>query len=166
MLQMRMRRARSEARRLLHWSGVRKPEHIDIEAIAHSCGADIVIGKLDGSLARVFRIGTKARIRVSDRIVNLGARRFAIAHELGHLVLGHDIPTEGDVSRFLARVCARKRGDEDPEPEANVFAAESLMPEQHVRARCEVSPVSLDPVRAIAAEFNTSVVASAVRFAE
>lgn len=155
------------ARQLLHLSGVRSPEHIDVEAIAHTCGADIVVGKLDGSTARVFRAGKRARIRVSDRIVALGARRFSIAHELGHLVCGHDIPTEADVSQFLARACARTRGKEgDPEREANAFAAELLMPKAYVKKQCHVSPVNLSKARAIADAFQTSIVASARRLAE
>lgn len=166
MRNMRPRRARDEARRLLHASGVRRPEHIDVEALARSFGAEVVIGKLDGATARVMRFGTKARIRVSDRIVHPGARRFSIAHELGHLVLGHEIPTESDAAQFLARACTRKRGETDPEPEANTFAAETLMPEWLVKHRCEISPVHLGHVHDIAHAFRTSKVASAVRFAE
>ena len=161
-----LQRAREAARKLLHASGVRKPEHIDVEEIARGYGAEIVIGKLDGATARVMRFGTKARIRVSDRIIHLGARRFAIAHELGHLVLGHYIPTESDVERFLARACERRYGEGDLEPEANMFAAETLMPAWLVRPRCEASPVDLLRVHAISREFRTSSVASAVRFAE
>ena len=166
MLDMRIRRAHEHARRLLHSSGVRAADHIDIEEIARSYGAEIIIGKLDGATARVMLFGSRATIRVSDRILHPGAVRFAIAHELGHVVLGHHIPTESDVQRFLARACTRNRGEHDPEPEANAFAAEALMPEWLLRKRCEVSPVSLDVVRAIARDFRTSVVASAVRFAE
>ena len=160
-------KARRLARQLLHSSGVRAPEHIDLEAIAHACGADIVVGKLDGSTARVFRAGNRARIRVSERIITLGARRFSIAHELGHLVCGHEIPTEADVAKFLARACARTRGKEvDLEREANAFAAELLMPKAYVKSRCQVSPVNLCKAHAIADAFQTSIVASARRLAE
>ncbi len=163
---MNLRRARYEARRLLHSSGVRHPDHIDVEEIARAYGVEIVFGKLDGAMARVMRFGSKVRIRVSDRITNPGAIRFSIAHELGHLVLGHEIPTEADVEQFLVRACTRHRGDGDPEVEANAFAAELLMPRWLVRRLCEISPVDLRPVHRIADDFRTSVVASAVRFAE
>jgi hypothetical protein len=54
----------------------------------------------------------------------------------------------------------------DPESEADVFAAELLMPDFLARRRCEVSPVSLEPVRALARDFGKSLCASAIRFVE
>ena len=165
-------RARREARRLLHEAGVTAPGHIDVEAIARALGAEIVVGPLRGATARLTRIGIRGvpRIRVSDRVTHPGALRFSIAHELGHLVLGHELPTElaaGDPVTVIARACERKSRDGvDPEAEANAFAAELLMPEQLTRRRCEVSPVSLEPARAIAADFRTSLSASAIRFVE
>lgn len=165
-------RARSEARRLLHDAGVTAPEHIDVEVMARARGAEIVYGPLHGATARVVRVGTKraARIRVSDRVTDPAVRRFSIAHELGHVVLGHelpDVPDPRDPAAFVARVCERvQRDGVDVEAEANVFAAEVLMPDRFARRRCEVSPVTLAPVHAIAAQFQTSLCASAIRFVE
>ncbi len=165
-------RARAEARRLLHEAGVTTPAHIDVETIARAQGAELVYGLLRGATARVMRIGAKglARIRVSDRITHPGVQRFSIAHELGHLVLGHELPTVADSvdpATVVARACERKRRNGiDPEAEANAFAAELLMPERLTRRRCEVSPVCLAPVRGIAQDFRTSLSASAIRFAE
>jgi hypothetical protein len=174
MARSRHSRAVAAARRVLRDFGVREPAHIDVEAMARDHGAEIVVGPLRGATARVVRFGAKASIRVSERISHPGARRFSVAHELGHLVLGHALPKHEPVSdpaRFFESACRRPigRGDrerDDPESEANAFAAELLMPDALVRRRCEVSPVSLAPVRAIAAEFGTSIVASAVRFVE
>lgn len=165
-------RARAEAQRLLHDAGVTAPEHIDVETMARARGAEIVYGPLDGATARVVRVGAQhaARIRVSDRIKDAAVRRFSIAHELGHLVLGHELPSApdpSDAAAFVARVCERvQRNGLDVEAEANVFAAEVLMPERFARRRCEVSPVSLAPVHAIAERFQTSLCASAIRFVE
>ena len=126
-------RARAIARRLLHESGVTKPAHIDVEAVARRQGADIVRGPLLGATARVMRLGTRARIRVSDRIEHPGVQRFSIAHELGHLSLDHELPTIAEATdpvSYVARVCARTQRDGvDPESEADVFAAELLMPD-------------------------------------
>ena len=169
--QPRFPRAQAEARKLLHDAGVTSPEHIDIETFARARGAEIVDGPLRGATARVMRIGTKraARIRVSDRIAHPGVRRFSIAHELGHLVLDHELPNAIDSSdpvAFMARACELTKKGVDVEAEANAFAAELLMPEQFTRRCCEVSPVNLAPVRAIAERFGTSLSASAIRFAE
>jgi hypothetical protein len=72
-----------------------------------------------------------------------------------------------DPVAYVVRECQRRRRNGvDPEAEANAFAAELLMPDALARRRCEVSPVSLELVRAMSSVFGTSVNASAIRFAE
>ncbi len=168
MLDRRLRKAHAEGDRLLVDQGVREPEHIDPIATASDLGIEVTFGRLQHATARIFRFGTKgARIRVSDQIVHPGRRRFSIAHEVGHFVLGHELPRESNLDRFVSRACERTRSaDEDPEREADVFATQHLMPDWMIRPLCEVSPVSLDCVRAIAKRFTLSPVASARRFVE
>jgi len=163
-------RARMAARRILHEAGVTRAEHIDVEAMVVALGVEIVRGPLGGASAHVQRIGGIARMRVSDRITDLAEHRWSIAHELGHLALGHELlksRASADALEVVARACRRTpRNGIDPEHEADAFAAELLMPEALARDRCEVSPVSLEPVWALAEEFRTSLPASAIRFAE
>jgi Zn-dependent peptidase ImmA (M78 family) len=84
-------------------------------------------------------------------------RRFTLAHELGHWVCQH---LEGKTAPLYCRV-----GDIQPEPsaaeralerEANVFAAELLMPEAAVRKEWSRSP----SVTAVADVFAVSPVAA------
>lgn len=136
-----------------------RPEQL--EDIAWLLGAHVVDGALSGSLARVTRLDDVARIRVSTRHVEAGQRRFSIAHELGHVVLGHN----------GVETCTwydKPETERSPlvEQEANAFAAELLLPAAHVRPRCEVSPVHFGVVEEIARDFHTSLVATAIRFAE
>lgn len=146
--------------------GVTKPEHIDLDAMAAAHGAKIVYADLDGATARVMRIGPLATIRISNRIRDVGAQRFTTGHEIGHLRLGHEVPA-GDADRIMERVCTPLKADgTSPEREASVFATETVMPEPLVRPRCVVSCVTLEPARAIACEFTTSVLASAMRLVE
>lgn len=146
--------------------GVTQPEQIDLDAMAAMMNAEILYDDLDGATARVMRIGQHARIRISNRVRDIGARRFSIAHELGHLWLGHEIP-DGDADRIVERICTPLNANHRaPERDANVFAAEIVMPEALVEPRCTVSHVTLAPARAIAREFKTSVLASAMRFVE
>ncbi len=168
MLERRLLRARDEGNRLLEDLGMREPAHIDPVVTANELGIEVVSGRLQHATARIFRFGTKgARIRVSDAIVHPGRRRFSIAHEVGHFVLGHELPRESDLARFVSRACERTRAaEEDPEREADVFATAHLMPDWMMRKACEVSPVSLDVVREIAKRFTLSPVASARRFVE
>jgi hypothetical protein len=103
-------------------------------------------------------------IVLSDRVSDVRARRFSIAHELGHLVLDHP-------SRPAAELCVQhprgdRSADRDPEAQANAFSGELLMPESLVRRACEVSPVDLEVPWRISRDFNVSILASAIRFAE
>jgi hypothetical protein len=160
-----IREARRAARALLHRFGVCAPEHIKVDAFAKHLGATIRIDKLDGAQAQLVRAHGHVHIVISDRVTDEDARRFSVAHELGHLVLNHPPPA-------LSALCGQhdpRRGREDVrdyEAEASAFAGELLMPEVLLRKRCEVSPVSLAIPRAIAAEYRVSILAATIRFAE
>ncbi|MGE0401705.1 MAG: ImmA/IrrE family metallo-endopeptidase [Kofleriaceae bacterium] len=165
MADKRSPRARAEALRLLEECGVTRPQDIDLERIAAANRVEIVYEDLDGATARVLRIGDIARIRISNRIEDVGWRRFSIAHELGHLRLGHEV--SDDTHEAVERVCKPlDKARSIPEREASVFSSEFLMPEPMVRPRCAVNHVTLAPARVIATEFTTSVLASAMRFVE
>lgn len=134
-----------------------------LERIAEDLGAKVVIGRLDGGLARLIRRGERGVIRISDSITNEGRRRFSLGHELGHFVLRH----KGGAPRG----CTDKDlvdfgGSTHQEMQANVFATEFLLPRKLVEKRCDVSKVSLRPVRQIADDFGTSITSAALRFVE
>lgn len=151
------------------WLG-EQPEDgvVDIEKLAELLGAEIVYGDLDGAKARVVRVGSRARIIISKRIVGVGAIRFCIAHEIGHLLLDHY--AQGDA---LGRAFKRQltceplsAGGSEIERDACVFATELLMPSRLAAPMCQIAPVSFDPVRAISAAFGTSMQASTMRYVE
>lgn len=141
---------------------------IDVEKIADHLGAEIVFGDLDGAKARVVQIGDRARIIISKKIVGVGAIRFCIAHEIGHLVLKHYAQGDALGRAFKRqRTCSPLTSDgTEIERDACVFATECLMPAPLARPMCQVAPISFDPVRAIASAFATSLQASAMRFVE
>jgi Zn-dependent peptidase ImmA (M78 family) len=151
-------RARRLARELLWECGVDEPSKIDPLLIVGRRKIIVIYGKLDGATAQILRQGERAIIRVSDQIVQIGRRRFTIAHELGHYLLGHRIPTEmelGTTAPFSAH----------QEREADLFAVEFLMPEAWVAPMCRVAP-SFAAIHAIAKTFQMSIVASAMRYVE
>lgn len=162
MRELRVRRARTAALQLLKRFGLEREYPVPVEDIAWALGVEVVHGGLTGALASLTRAGDRARIRVSDEPAEPGQLRFSIAHELGHLVLKHpsslDFCEEKTIQRYFL--------DGDTEAEANAFAAELLMPQPLVQRRCDVSPVDLDVIGGIAADFGTSLVATAIRFAE
>jgi len=158
--------ARDEARRALAEFGVTRPDQIDLDAIAAAQGVEIIYEDLDGATARVMKIGSLARIVVSSRIHDIGAVRFSIAHELGHLRLRHEIPRTA-ADQVMERVCSPLRANRrKAEREASVYATEQLMPEALVMPWCAADRVTLVPAREIAGEFTTSVLASAMRLVE
>lgn len=162
---IRSPRACAEALRLLEECCVKRPEDIDVEAMAAANRAEIVYDDIDGATASVLQLGDVARIRISNRIDDVGWKRFTIAHELGHIRLDHVVP--GDAADAVERVCRPlDKARSVPEREASVFSSELIMPEPMVKPRCLVKCVTLTPARAIAEEFTTSVLASAMRFVE
>ncbi|HEY4241486.1 MAG TPA: ImmA/IrrE family metallo-endopeptidase [Kofleriaceae bacterium] len=166
-----IRAARQGARGVLHRFGVQAPEHIAIEAFARAFGATLVEAPLDGAQAQLIRTADKTEIMLAERVADPAARRFSIAHELGHLVLQHPSrpPSELCGQKPVPRAPKRATPDVAPrdyEAEANAFAAELLLPEALLRRACEVSPVSLAIPRAIAAQYQVSLLAAAIRFCE
>lgn len=156
-------RGRSAAREVIERFALREPADIRVEALAWALGAEIVEGELAGAVARLVRVGRRARIRLSDRSSEVEIRRFSIAHELGHLVLGH-------MSRGVS-LCHVVDGnvpcrDGDIEAEANGFAAELLMPERLVTPIAGGQRPSLDLAFQVSRLFRTSLAASAIRMTE
>ena len=132
MTPLRLRRARRAAHRVLVDTALERATPVPVEQIANVLDVRIVDSELSGASAALIRVGDRARIRVSPRNTYPGQRRFTIAHELGHFVLGHS----------SAHVCNDERAtaacDPMQEREADVFASEILMPEHAARRFCEV----------------------------
>jgi hypothetical protein len=118
---------------------------------------------LEGSVARLVTVGRRGMITVSSTIREIGRRRFAIAHELGHLELHGD---KSDLNLCLEKDIEPQwsRREDDPEREANDFASSLLMPEKLFIPRCEERTPSLSIVERLASEFVTSLTATTVRY--
>ncbi len=160
-----IRRARQAAVALSRRFGVTAPDHINIEVFAAKLGATVIVGPLEGAIAQLVRSGNHVHIIVSERVTDECAIRFSIAHELGHYVLGHPSRPPSELCGGV-RPRPGSREERNYELEANAFAGELLMPSHLVRAWCEVSPVSMEIPRKIAREYNVSILASAIQFAE
>lgn len=112
---------------------------VPVETIARALGIEIKLDKVDDDLS-----GFIVRDRQSRRAI-IGAnkshhphrQRFTIAHELGHFLLheGHTmhLDEKGDALRVNLRSSESARGEDNDEKEANLFAAELLMPAAFLR---------------------------------
>lgn len=122
-----MRDIRKQARFILerHW-GYQFP--VDVFHIAQNMDIRLeAINEENSSLAGEFFFDDEGipvcRIRESDRMTR---KRFTLAHEIGHYVLGHG-PAFRDSDLVFDTFNYDMR-----EVEANIFAAELLMPEKAV----------------------------------
>lgn len=147
---------------LLRELGITEPEDIRIEAIAEYCGATIVYEPLQGCAARIVGYGDHAFITV-DSESRLERRRFSAGHELGHWMADR-----GKISSFLCqeKVFATEWSEDNPERRANRYAADLLLPRFMFEPRAKNKEITFATVSALAAEFRTSLTATAIRLVE
>jgi Zn-dependent peptidase ImmA (M78 family) len=158
--------ARLKAREVIKSLKINHPSEVSIENIAWTQGALVVENGLRGCDARlVYTPGVKpAILRVKKSLSPAGKRRFAIAHELGHLKLSHNPgqPTECSEKEFHSWY-KDQRGQE---VEANIFAAELLMPESLFAPRSQSSVPSFETIESLALDFQTTLTATAIRYVQ
>jgi Zn-dependent peptidase ImmA (M78 family) len=155
-------KAKGAAFKLTQEYGIEHPREIDLEAIAEDQGVTVIDAPLKGMEARLLRRGKKGIIRVKAGLPEAGRRRFAIAHELGHWFLH-----EGISQIFLCTSDNIRDYKNHPvEIEANIFAAEFLMPRWLFGKFIEGKDPTIETIQACALEFGTSLTSSAIRFTE
>lgn len=148
---------------LLAELGVSEPDHIDVEAIARYCGAQVVYEPLKGCAARIVGYADKAYITVDSGSAR-GRQRFSIGHELGHWMLDRSRGSFACEERsFTAEWASENPG---PEHQANRYAKELLLPDKLFAPRAHDMPVTFASVRDLAAQFTTSLTATAIRLVE
>lgn len=148
------RRAVRTAQRVIEDYGIRRPEDIDLEAIAFDRGLVVIDAPLSGSWARLLRKGNRGLVRVSDSIPYAGQRRFCIAHELGHFLL-HEDQSQLEACSNEDMLLGYARGS--AEAEANAFAGQLILPDALVRGRLEANELSLGTVSSLAKEFEATM---------
>lgn len=114
---------------------------------------------MDGCLVRD---GQSAVISVRSSLRFEGQRRFVIAHELGHFFLHPHARQMETVDTHQANNWSEKQDAE--EYEANLFAAELLMPRALFKPRAANQEPSFQLIEALAVEFSTTLTATAVQF--
>ncbi len=149
----------SPAERLLWDYGVRRPAHIDLEAIAFDKGAKVIYRRLGGSEARLVARGNHAVISINSDS-NDGRQRFSLAHELAHWI------NDRETGAFL---CAKEDiGPQDfeaklVEKKANEFGSQLLLPNYLVDPWMKGRTVTLGTASLLGADFSTSLTAAAIR---
>ena len=152
--------AQRYGRKVVRHFGITAPHHVDIVRIAAGLGAPIVASCIDGANAQLVRTGREVKIMVSDREINTKTQAFNIGHEVSHLVLDH--PSVPHHALFEAQR-ALVPGERDIEAEANVCAAEILMPANLMKPFVQTRTMELAAIEAVAEAFRISILAAARR---
>lgn len=154
------RAAEGRADQLISELDISDVGEIDIEAIAMTQRALVIDGGLAGAEARLSRSPRLNFIRVNDAIREPGRRRFAIAHELGHLLLQESsqfaLCEDKDLLPFYT--------NSPDELEASAFAAALLMPAGMFEPLCQSARPSLKYVGELAKRFVVTLTAASSRY--
>lgn len=158
--EIRRAHCKAEANKLLQKLWVQAPDEIDLEALAHKAGKlRIEEGGLENAEGRIVAGPTGGTIRVRPGL-HSGRRRFTIAHEIGHFTLH---PREG-LDREDTAANFTLWNDPGEETEANVFAAELLMPEFLFKPCAKKTAPSLASIDRLSSAFSTSMMATAFQY--
>jgi hypothetical protein len=135
---------------------------VDLHRIAETLNLSVrekdLVG-CDGALLRSMT-GSKGIIVVRQSIREFGRKRFTIAHELGHLILegGSAACISSDIGQWAETKHSEKNADE--------FAAELLIPSEEVQSLINSEKPSLQLIRRVAEQYETSLSASGWRFCD
>ncbi len=158
---LRENQCRAAARAVLEKYHVCSAKDIDVETIAwlHK-RLRIRIGGLTGSEGRLVANKRGGIIRVASKR-NVGRFRFTVAHELGHYLLHpRDVP-----DKVVSKADLTVWNDATEECEANIFAAEFLMPREIFEPHCCGAP-SITKLEQTADLFQTSLTSTAFQYYE
>jgi hypothetical protein len=160
LLEARFEECRRKARDLLHKLMVEDPSEVDLGAIVGFLGGlTVEEGGLEGADGRILWGQDRAAIRVKAGLLP-GRKRFTVAHEIGHYVL-HKGSSHG---RFDTGHQFAIWNEANEEAEANVFAAELLMPDYLFTPRLKRQSPSFRNLDHLAKDFATSRLAAALQY--
>lgn len=149
---------RAKAKELHEKLRIVEPNEIEVEMIAFYHGIQVVEEDLAGMDGCIVRKGDSAIISVRRTIDYPPQKRFVVAHELGHyFVHPHSCQIKVDSKDNLADWSETNI----EEYEANLFAAELLMPTQQFKPRTTGQEPSLELASKLAEEFRTGFMATA-----
>lgn len=159
--EIRQQVCRQTARNLLAKIKVGSPLEIDLEVLAYAAGELLIEeGGLDTAEGRIVASpGGGGFIRVRTGL-NPARARFTVAHEIGHYVMHPLVPHDRQHTARDFTIW----NDASEEAEANVFAAELLMPEFLFKPRSRGKSPSLALLDSLAEEFNCSLMATAFQY--
>lgn len=151
------------AKKVLSDLGVTDLVGLSLKDVVQSLGPFVKEEKMKGTQGRIVFFGSNSIITINSDIKHFGQSRFVLAHEFGHASLHAGIRPlfncdEDSFKQWL------QKGDQ--EQEANEFAAELLMPKAVFQNSCKDQDFSIDLVKDLANQFQSSLTSTAIRLVE
>lgn len=142
---------------------------VPVWELARAQGARIALESLDGDLSGfLYRDSSQTVIGVNTQHASV-RQNFTIAHELGHMLL-HDqeqLHLDRSFTTMRLRDDVSSQGVDEDEIEANLFAAELLMPDTFLRrdlsGRRTIDLYDEDVIPEMARKYGVSVQALTIR---
>ncbi|MCD4654763.1 ImmA/IrrE family metallo-endopeptidase [bacterium] len=157
-------RAIIKAREIINDLNILYPDEICIEDISFYRGAIVKTQLLKNYEGRLVRGKRKGIITYNSEIREPGKKRFVIAHELGHFEL--EKKQKDMFSCTVRDFQLWNKSQKDVEQAANEFASELLMPEKIFKQAEAKQPFGFETIKHLAAEFQTSLTASGIRYVQ
>lgn len=160
-----MNKGKARAIKLREEMGIDDPSEIPLEDVITACGGYLQyksMSKIDGRIVYGTRISS---IYINSDIEYEGRRRFALAHELGHLLMHKGIGVHDDkldAEWILSSSSTLKNGDQ--EWEANQFAIEYLLPSKLFYELAKKSVFGSKLVHSLAEKFGASLTSVAYKY--
>jgi hypothetical protein len=151
------------AEQLLKSLGIDRATDIDLEAIAWHVGAKVRYRPLQTCEARIVGLDDSAIITVNSLSGSSERQRFSVGHELGHWAHHRGqsaVCRASDIGNY-------KNVNSMKERAADAYAADLLMPWYILKPLLRpYKRLDLKTLRAVAAEFSTSLTATLIRIVE
>ena len=159
-----MKKAIKTAEELIDKYCIESHRELNLEEICNAEGLFIEEVELNGLLGTIIYENDYGLILVNKNISNPGMKRFTIAHEMGHFFLSKnsEISKHGCSYDSLGNYNENK----NHEAEANRFATEFLMHKPWFSKFIKNTPVCMELIKQISEEFQVSITAAAIRYAE
>lgn len=164
-LNLKMNRGKLTAIKFREKIGIEDPNEISLEDVITGIGGYVnykPMGQVDARIIYGKRIST---IYINSEIEYEGRKRFALAHELGHLLMHKGSKTHDDglsLSWFNEMETKLKKGVQ--EYEANQFASEYLMPSALFLKEAEGIRLSPSLLKSLSKRFHTSITSAAFKY--
>jgi hypothetical protein len=145
---------------LLDQLGWSEPSDMTMEDIAWSLGLIIQFKEMEGSQGRILMGKDEALITIDKAITYQPKINYIIAHEIGHSCLHRNLSFFNDSEKTLSEWYTQG----PQEKEANVFAAELLMPAGLFAKKVKRKKLELPLIEEAAAYFGASKTAAFLRY--